>query len=653
MSTDAYDGFTLRNAVGYKDRRSAAIGTNGHVQKVDGNCNAEDPFVAAGRVRGDRPRGPPPACAPKELRMMRFGPKPTPGGTRFDFWAPDSTDVELLARGEGLAMRPTGDGWFAAETPLQPGDTYAFRLPDGSVVPDPASRAQRDGVHGPSVVPGPIATDAAWRGRPWHEAVLYELHLGTFTPEGTLVAAAAKLPELAALGITAVELMPLAAFAGERGWGYDGVLPYAVHEAYGTPEDLAAFVEQAHAHGLMVFLDVVYNHFGPDGNYLGLYAGRFFRDDVRTPWGAAIDFREPAVRAFIIDNALFWLETYGLDGLRLDAVHAIVDEGEAHLLAELAEAVRQRFAGERQVHLVLENEDNIAGWFDGRYDAQWNDDWHHVAHVIATGETDGYYRDYAADPVGLLLRSLATGFVYQGEPSPHRDGAPRGEPSNHLQPTAFVDFLQNHDQIGNRAFGERLSRLAPSEAVAALQAVLLLSPHVPLLFMGEEWGATSPFLFFCDFEGPLADAVREGRRSEFKKFKAFADPAVRASIPDPLDPATFAASRLDWAEASEAGHAERRRLVQALLAIRRGHIVPGLAGMAPGASIMRHGASGFTVAWQLANGSILTLQANLRDEPEAGFPALPGHHLFVGSGTDPAADRRPGWSVAASIDQRP
>jgi malto-oligosyltrehalose trehalohydrolase len=585
--------------------------------------------------------------------MMRFGPKPIPGGTRFDFWAPDITDVELLARGEALPMRLVGDGWFTAETPLQPGDAYAFRLSEGSVVPDPASRAQQGGVHGPSLVPGPIATDPAWRGRPWHEAVLYELHLGTFTPEGTLAAAAAKLPYLADLGITAVELMPLAAFAGSRGWGYDGVLPYAVHESYGTPEDLAAFVARAHAHGLMVFLDVVYNHFGPDGNYLGAYASRFFRDDVSTPWGAAIDFREPAVRAFFIENALFWLETYGIDGLRLDAVHAIVDEGEAHLLAELARAVRQRFAGERQVHLVLENEDNIAGWFDGRYDAQWNDDWHHVAHVIATGETDGYYRDYAEDPVGLLLRSLAGGFVYQGEPSPHRDGAPRGEPSAHLQPTAFVDFLQNHDQIGNRAFGERLTRLAPVEAVAALQAALLLSPHVPLLFMGEEWGATTPFLFFCDFEGPLADAVREGRRSEFGKFAAFADPAVRATIPDPLDLATFESSRLDWSEGEQADHAERRRLVRDLLAIRREHIVPGLAGMAPGATIVRHGTRGFTLAWQLTNGSVLSLQANLGGEPLSGFPGLPGRCLHATPGTDPSADRRPAWSVAASIDQRP
>ena len=587
---------------------------------------------------------------------MHFGPKAIPTGTRFDFWAPDLAEVTLVADGGDVAMRRSEDGWFTADTTLQPGDPYAFRLPDGIVVPDPASRAQQNGVHGPSLVPHAIATDAAWRGRPWHEAVLYELHLGTFTGEGTLAAAAEKLEALAELGITAVELMPLAAFTGRRGWGYDGVLPYAVQESYGTPGDLAAFVARAHELGLMVFLDVVYNHFGPDGNFLGRYASPFFRDDVATPWGAAIDFREPHVRSFFIENALFWLETYGIDGLRLDAVHAIVDDAEKHVLIELAHAVRQRFAGKRQVHLVLENEDNIARWLNAPgpgdlYDAQWNDDWHHVAHVIATGETDGYYRDYADDRVGLLVRSLESGFVYQGEPSPHRDGALRGERSAHLGPTAFVDFLQNHDQIGNRAFGERLTRLAPAEALTALQTVLLLGVHVPLLFMGEEWGATTPFLFFCDFEGPLADAVREGRRNEFGKFAAFADPAVRASIPDPLAPATFEASRLDWSEAEREQHEDHRRLVRRLLAIRREHIVPGLQGMAPGASAMRHGASGFTLAWRLANRRTLTLQANLGPKPVPGFPPLPGRCLHASHETDPLADLRPAWSVAAGLGE--
>lgn len=585
---------------------------------------------------------------------MHFGPKAISNGTRFDFWAPDVDAVTLVAGDGDVAMRPAGDGWFTADTSLLPGATYAFRLPNGQIVPDPASRAQKGGVHGPSRVQAPIAPDAGWRGRPWHEAVLYELHVGTFTEAGTLAAAAAKLPMLAELGITAVELMPLAAFAGRHGWGYDGVLPYAVHESYGTPEDLATFVAAAHGLGLMVFLDVVYNHFGPDGNYLSLYASRFFRDDVATPWGAAIDFREPAVRSFFIENAVFWLETYGIDGLRLDAVHAIVDQGEAHLLAELAQAVRQRFAGERQVHLVLENEDNIASWLGGTgaggpYDAQWNDDWHHVAHVIATGEADGYYLDYAQDPVGLLLRSLEGGFVYQGEPSPHRHGSPRGEPSAHLAPTAFVDFLQNHDQIGNRAFGERLTRLAPPEAVTALQTILLLSPHIPLLFMGEEWGATTPFLFFCDFEGQLADAVREGRRSEFGKFAAFADPTVRATIPDPLDPATFAASCLDWSELNEASHVERRRLVRSLLALRYEHIMPRLAGTPAGGTALRHGSRGFTLTWQLGGGPELTLQANLGAEPTGGFPPAPGRCLHASPGTDPLADRRPAWSVVASL----
>ena len=581
---------------------------------------------------------------------MRFGPKPSGQGTRFDFWAPAASSVTLLAGGVETPMTRAEAGWFQAETALRPGAAYGFALPSGLVVPDPASRQQKGDVHGPSLVPAPRVADPAWRGRPWAETVLYELHIGTFTEAGTLAAAALELPALAELGITAIELMPLAAFSGDRGWGYDGVLPYAVQHSYGTPDDLVAFVAAAHRLGLMVFLDVVYNHFGPDGNYLAAYAAGFFRDDISTPWGPAIDFREPAVRRFVIENALYWLDSFGIDGLRLDAVHAIHDGGDPHILTELAEAVRDHFGATRHIHLVLENDDNTASHLGHAYAAQWNDDYHHVAHVIATGETDGYYSDYTDDPVGLLLKSLASGFVYQGEASAHRGGERRGQPSGRLRPQAFVNFIQNHDQIGNRALGERLTTLAEPEAVKALQALLLLSPQIPMLFMGEEWGARSPFLFFCDFSGALADAVREGRRREFATFEAFADPAMREAIPDPLDPLTMARSRLDRAELDQPEHAAWRAMIKELLGIRHRWIVPGLAGMAPDARIRRFGARGFSITWQLANGRQLELQANLGSIPLDGFPPPAGEIVWATPGTEAAGSSRAPWSVTLSLE---
>jgi len=581
---------------------------------------------------------------------MRFGPKGHDHGTRLDLWAPDAGAVTAEGGGEAWPMRAGPVGWWSAETPLRAGDVYAFRLEGGLVVPDPASRQQAAGVHGPSRIPAAVTVDPTWRGRPWAETVLYELHLGTFTEAGTLEAAMAELPALAELGITAVELMPLAAFSGSRGWGYDGVLPFAVHGSYGTPEDLAAFVAAAHRLGLMVFLDVVYNHFGPDGNYLHSYAEGFFRHDITTPWGPAIDFRRPEVRRFVIEHALYWIETFGIDGLRLDAVHAIHDESAPHILVELASAVAERIGDRRRVHLVLENDDNDASLLKRSYEAQWNDDFHHVAHVIATAETDGYYADYALDPVGLMLKSLTSGFVYQGEPSVHRDGARRGQPSGSLRPQAFVNFIQNHDQIGNRALGERLTALAPTEAVEALQTLLLLSPQVPMLFMGEEWGAKTPFLFFCDFAGDLADAVRRGRREEFAKFRSFADPAMRERIPDPLDPQTMAKSRLDRRDLAKPEHAAWRRRVGELLELRRRRIVPGLAGMSPRAEVQRFGERGFAVAWRLASGERLELQANLAATPGDGFAAARGELLHASRGADAAAATRPAWSVVASLE---
>jgi malto-oligosyltrehalose trehalohydrolase len=457
-------------------------------------------------------------------------------------------------------MGPTDGGWFRrVAQSARPGTRYRYRIDGDLRVPDPASRWNPEDVHGPSEVVDPAGFDwhdDDWTGRPWQEAVIYELHVGTFSPEGTFAGVERRLDYLVDLGVTAIELMPVADFPGTRGWGYDGALLFAPEASYGRPEDLKRLVQAAHARGLMVFLDVVYNHFGPEGNFLHVYAREaFFTERHHTPWGAGINFDGPesrTVREFFVHNALFWLEEYRLDGLRLDAVHAIADDSPVHILRELAEAVRSGPGRGRRVHLVLENDANQARFLarlpsgEARwYDAQWNDDVHHALHVALAGERDGYYRDYAQDLLRQLGRCLAEGFAFQGEPSDYRDGEPRGEPSAHLPPAAFVNFLQTHDQVGNRAFGERLAALAEPDALAAAATVILLAPSPPLLFMGEEHAAPVPFLYFCDFGPDLARAVTAGRRQEFARFDRFADPAARSAIPDPNDPRTFQRSKLD------------------------------------------------------------------------------------------------------------
>lgn len=517
--------------------------------------------------------------------MSRWGPDIGEGGTTFRLWAP-AADTVLLERAghEPSAMIRSG-GWWAFTGPAATGTRYRFRI-DGVTVPDPASRRQSGDVHGWSVVERSVydwRTD--WQTPAWETTVLCELHAGLC---GGFRGVVAELDGLAALGVTAIELMPIGDFPGVRNWGYDGVLPYAPDEAYGTPDDLRFLIDEAHARGLMVFLDVVYNHFGPDGNYLATYAPHFFRGDRKTPWGDAIDFREEPVRRFFIDNALMWLEEYRFDGLRFDAVHAIRD---AEFLIAMGREIRLRVP---DCHLVLENEDNDAHLLE-TYRAQWNDDFHNTLHVMLTGERDGYYANYRDRPGEKLARILREGFAFQGE-----DG--RGTPSGHLPPTAFVSFLQNHDQTGNRALGERLITLADKRALKAAVALQLLMPQIPLLLLGEERGAREPFLFFTDHHAMLADAVRKGRAAEFAKFPAFA--SGQAEVPDPNALATFECCRLS------AGDPAWRDFYRDLLKLRQTLIVPRLKG----ASTLTAEAlseAAVIASWRLGDGAILTIATNL------------------------------------------
>jgi len=559
----------------------------------------------------------------------RFGAALDRSGVTFRLWAPAAKRVEVMLD-RAYPMQRQAQGWYQATIPhARAGTLYKYRIDGELEVPDPASHFQPQDVFGPSEV---IDHDQFewrmndWRGRPWEDAAILELHVGTFTTAGTFRAAIDKLDHIVETGLTAIELMPVADFAGRRNWGYDGVLPYAPDSAYGRPDDLRMLVDEAHARGLMVLLDVVYNHFGPEGNYLHRYAPAFFAC-AHTPWGHAIDYRVPEVRAFAIGNALHWLGRYRFDGLRLDAVHAIVEAGQPSILHDLSRAVGHFAATTgRLIHLVLENDDNRAGLLDplsnpaqGKYRAQWNDDYHHAWHRLLTGEEQGYYQDYAPDPRRHIARVLSSGFAYQGEPSPHRHDRNRGEASGSLSPLAFVNFLQNHDQIGNRPLGDRLAIHAGDPALTAALAVMLLAPMPPLLFMGEEWGSTQPFPFFCDFHGPLADAVRKGRRREFES--AYAE--LGHAIPDPLEEATFRMAVLDWrAPATQSGR-KRLALIRDLLATRRREIVPRLAGAKFAAA--RSDQHLLTSDWLLADGQTLRLLANLSDAaatPPSNFRPL-------------------------------
>jgi maltooligosyltrehalose trehalohydrolase len=482
----------------------------------------------------------------------------------------DDAIVHPLARTPG--------GFHEGDVPrLAAGTRYRYRLDGGTLLPDPASRSQPDGVHGPSAVVEPGDFDwqtGAWAPPDPARMVLYEMHVGTFSPEGTFAGAMARLDHVAALGATAIELMPVADFPGRRNWGYDGVALFAPARCYGTPDDLRRLVDRAHALGLWVVLDVVYNHLGPDGNYLRAFAPAYFTDRHRTPWGDAINLDQPGsahVRRFLIENACHWIHEYRLDGLRLDATHALVDEGPRHFLEELTTAVRAS-AAPRGVWISAEDHRNLAtmarprregGW---GLDAVWADDLHHQLRRATAGDREGYYADYrgTTDDIAATIRQ---GWFYTGQPT-MRDRHPRGSHPAGLPPHAFVVCLQNHDQVGNRALGERLHHQIEPASWRALSALLLFVPQTPLLFMGQEWAASTPFLYFTDHHSELGRLVTEGRREEFGHFSAFSSPDAAGHIPDPQAPATFDRSRLNWDEVELGEHARMLSLYRRWLALR-------------------------------------------------------------------------------------
>ncbi len=512
----------------------------------------------------------------------------TPDRVRFRVWAPraKTVSVRLIGRDSGpIPLQAQDLGYFEAEVPgVGEGDRYLYVLNSEQERPDPASRFQPEGVHGPSAVVDPSAfpwTDQGWRGLARDQLVIYELHVGTFTREGTFQALIPLLDYLRVLGVTAIELMPVAQFPGTRNWGYDGVYPFAPQASYGGPPGLRLLVDACHAKGLGVILDVVYNHLGPEGNYLGDF-GPYFTDRYRTPWGAAINYDGPdsdEVRHFFISNALYWITEYHIDGLRLDAVHGIYDFGARHILHELTDAVHTQAERLGRSALVIAESDRndirvIAPPEEGGYglDAQWNDDFHHALHALLTGERDGYYQDFGR--LDQVATAMQDGFVYTGQRSAYRrrrhGSVSRGRPPSH-----FVVFAQNHDQVGNRARGDRLSTLISFDALKVAAAAVLLAPNIPLLFMGEEYGERAPFFYFIDHGDPaLVDAVRRGRKAEFAAFGWTDD------IPDPQDPATFDRSRVHPGEPTDPEQAALLRWYRRLLALRRS--TPALAASESG-----------------------------------------------------------------------
>ena len=579
-----------------------------------------------------------------------FGPQLNENAVLFRLWAPlaERVLIRIEQRGE-WTMRRRQDGWHVVEVKdARIGDRYKFVLGDGFAVPDPASRFQPEDVHGPSELIDPLFEwqTQGWKGRRWEEIVIYELHVGAFTEAGTFLAAIEKLDHLQRLGITAIQLMPLSDFRGRYGWGYDGVLPYAPDSSYGRPEHLKMLVDAAHERGICVFLDVVYNHFGPDGNYLPRYAP-IFGDRHESVWGKGLNYDGDGsrfVRDFVIENAIYWLNEFRMDGLRLDAVHAMKDDSDPHILLELAERVRSAFP-QRQIHLIVENEDNdsalLARAEDGKprhFTAQWNDDIHHALHVAATGETFGYYQDYV-DWGPPLSRALAEGFAFQGERMEYR-GRPRGSPSAGLPPSAFISFIQNHDQIGNRACGDRMISSHPIEAIKAIAAIYLLSPQIPMLFMGEEWGAADPFPFFCDFDEELNAKVRLGRKEELKRLPGFE--AEDAS--DPTAEATFRSAKLRWDKMNE--NPTIGDYYEQLLRLRHQVIVPLLGDARSCVTTYDPDASPLRVRWPMGS-SNLHLTANLSNTPVVLKSPIEGQIFFSSDGM--ANNAIGSWSIVWSL----
>lgn len=596
---------------------------------------------------------------------LPIGASPDPNGVHFRVWASNASHAEVVLydgeRETGLfALDREAGGYFAGHLAgLGPGGRYMYRLDSGEPRPDPASRSQPDGVHGASQVVDPSAfawTDGAWHGIAIEDATIYELHVGTATDVGTFDALIERLDDLRGLGVTAIELMPVADFPGERNWGYDGVCLFAPARAYGGPEALRRLVDAAHARGLAVLLDVVYNHLGPDGNYLRQFSQEYFTDRHTTPWGDALNFDAPgsaSVREFFIANACHWAHEYHIDGLRLDATHALIDTSEKHILAELVEAVHASLPADRHFLLIAENEHNdpnlVRPWQEPRAENQepgqgkrfsvlssrlsagygldgvWADDFHHQVRVALTHEREGYYRDYSGSAEDLVA-TLRQGWFYIGQRSTAA-GQPRGAPAEDVPPPRFVYCIQNHDQVGNRALGERLNHDVALDAYRAATALLLLSPYTPLLFMGQEWAASTPFLYFTDHEAELGRLVTEGRRSEFAGFTAFSG----EQVPDPQARATFERSKLRWDERAETPHAGVLQLYRDLLVLRRsrpalqarGRESFSVAGLGQSALALRRGGPAtqdtLLIVVNLAGALRLDLAAHAETDSPAGM----------------------------------
>jgi malto-oligosyltrehalose trehalohydrolase len=592
---------------------------------------------------------------------MPFGAElQTDGGVHFRLFAPAASSVRLALDEqspnphEPLDMCARVDGWYALFVPIAgAGTRYCFVLPDGSRVPDPVSRFQPLGINGPSEVIDPIAfrwSDAAWRGRCWTEAVLYELHVGAFTPEGTFRAAAAKLDHLAALGITGIELMCLCAFAGQRSWGYDGVLLFAPDSTYGRPDDLKAFVDAAHARGLTIILDVVYNHFGPEGNYLPRYFPQIFSAKHKTAWGAALNFDGPGnneVRELIVHNALYWLEEFHVDGLRLDATHALLDDSPHHILNELAERIRA-VAGNRRIHLILENEQTIVRLLtrspDGSetaYTAQWNHAIDHLLGMAMGGDCNAQDKD-ARHETEELGKALAEGFAARNL------NCPLSEAKLRIPSPAFVSFIQTHDLVGNRVAGERIHALAPPEAVRAIATIYLLLPQVPMLFMGEEWDATTPFPFFSDYGGELAEAVRQGRHKQLAATGQHSEEELNRA-PDPQAESTFLSAKLNWNELVGPLRAPQIDWYKRILAVRRNRLAPLLSGLVQSCGRFKViGPGRLSADWELADGAKLFLAANLCHQPSSAFASAPACVLWL-EGSQPDSGSLGPWTVRWSL----